>query len=166
MGGVPKRGGLLPKDCFSAEERADSPGPGNEDCDSARPASGVCVAGESSNWAGVGIWRTAGVPACGEGIGEPSRAIEPARVDSAGERRPDCREDGTACGFDGLEPSPAMLPVCCVRKASFGYRCVTSALEEWRLQHLARGLHRLTGCSTSRWAARWFNTAIEGETRA
>lgn len=112
IGGVPNRGGLLPKDSFNAEESADSAGPGSDDCGSARPGRGVCVAGESSSWPGVGIWRTAGEPVWTEGMGEPSRAMLPARVtcDSAGDVRPESRDDeGTACGFDEPDPLPAIL---------------------------------------------------------
>ena len=31
-GGVPKRGGLRPNEFRSADDRADSPGPGSDDC--------------------------------------------------------------------------------------------------------------------------------------
>lgn len=55
IGGVLNRGGLPLKDSFSADESADSAGPVGSDSESARPARGVCVAGESSSWAGVGI---------------------------------------------------------------------------------------------------------------
>ena len=103
MGGVPNRGGLLPNDSLSADERADSAGPGRDDCGSARPGRDVCVAGVSSSWAGVGIWRTAGEPVCEDaGTGEPSRAMLSLRAtcDSAGDVRPESRdEEGAACGF-------------------------------------------------------------------
>lgn len=101
MGGVPNRGGLLPNDSFNADESADSPGPGKDVFGSVRPGSGDCVAGDSSSCAGVGIWRTAGVPVCTEGMGEPSRAVESMR-DPAGEICPEAREDdGTAFGMEG-----------------------------------------------------------------
>ena len=62
----------------------------------------------------------AGVPFGMEGMGEPNLAIEPARTDcdSAGEVRPESRDDeGTACGFVG-EVSPAMFGCACCQ-ASF-----------------------------------------------
>ena len=146
IGGVPNRGGLLPKDSFRADERADSAGPGRDDCGSARPGSGVCVAGVSSSWAGVGIWRTAGEPVCiEEGTGEPSRAMLSLRVtcDCAGETRPESRdEEGTACGLVESGRYPAMLlrgRVCSVGAGacsiglcsnSFGYQCITSAIRD------------------------------------
>jgi hypothetical protein len=103
-GGVEKRGGLLPSDSLRADDRAEVPGPGSDDCCSVRPASGVWVGGVSSSWAGVGIWRRAGVPAWREeGTGEPNRAVDSARgidCDSAGELRPECCDEGTARGVD------------------------------------------------------------------
>lgn len=141
IGGVPNRGGLSPNDSFSAEESADSAGPGSDDAVSARPASGVCVAGESSSWPGVGIWRTAGSGACIEdGTGEPSRAVLSARVtcDSAGETRPESRdEEGTACGFDDSGRSAAILARDVVFPAGveactagFGYQSTTLAMQD------------------------------------
>jgi len=41
-GGVPNRGGLGPNDSFSADDRADSPGPGRDAPATPSPASGVC----------------------------------------------------------------------------------------------------------------------------
>jgi hypothetical protein len=113
IGGVPKRGGLLPKDSFSAEESADSPGPGNEDGGaSPRPGSGVSAAEGSADvsWPGVGICRTAGEPLGNDGTGEPSRAIDCARgTEAAGELWPESRDDeGTALGFDDSGRSFAM----------------------------------------------------------
>lgn len=109
-GGVANRGGLLPSDSFKAEDKAEAPGPGSDDC-STRPASGVCD--ESSRCAGVGIWRTAGVPACKEATGEPSRAIESAReieCESAGELRPDSRDDARiARALDGSGELSTMM---------------------------------------------------------
>ncbi len=115
-GGVPNRGGELPRDSFNAEERFDSAGPGSDAWGSARPGSGVCIDDELAVWEGVGIWRTAGVPLGREGMGEPSRAIEPARTDcDSGELPLESRDDeGTACGFVEAERSPDMLGcVCC-----------------------------------------------------
>lgn len=104
----------MPRDSFKAEERFDSDGPGSDDCGSARPGRGVCIDDELAVWEGVGIWRTAGVPLGREGMGEPSRAIEPARTDCDGELPPESRDDGTACGFVDAERSPGMLGcVCC-----------------------------------------------------
>lgn len=105
IGGVPKRGGLLPKDSFSAEESADSPGPGSDDGGAfPRPGSGVSVVEGSGDvsWPGVGICRTAGEPVGNDGTGEPSRAIDCARGrEAAGELWPESRdENGTALGFD------------------------------------------------------------------
>ena len=113
---MPNRGGELPSDSFSAEERFDSAGPGSDDCGSARPGSGVCIDDEFAVWVweGVGIWRTAGVPLGREGTGEPRRAIEPARTDCvSGELRRESRDDGTACGFVDVERSPDMLGCVC-----------------------------------------------------
>lgn len=109
IGGVPKRGGLFPIESFSAEDNADSDGPGSDDCSSGRPAIGVPGAEESLIWLGVGIWRTAGVAPGMEGTGEPSLAVESTRemdCESAGELRPDARRDedpGTAFGLEGAE---------------------------------------------------------------
>jgi hypothetical protein len=94
IGGVAKRGGLLPNDSFRAEESVDSPGPGSDACDSSRPGSGVWAMDTSSdvNWAGVGIWRTAGEAVGSEGNGEPRLA---------GELSSDRRDgDGMALGCD------------------------------------------------------------------
>lgn len=102
MGGVPNRGGLRPKDSLSADDKADSPGPGRDPWVVLRPANGVWVVEASSevSWFGVGIWRTAGDPACGtDGTGESSRAVDCARdtLPGAGELRPEALDDeGTA----------------------------------------------------------------------
>ena len=130
----------MPKDSFSAEERFDSDGPGSDD-GSVRPGIGVCIDEDSPVWAGVGIWRMAGVPFGMEGTGEPSLAIEPARTDceSAGEVRPESREDeGTACGFEG-ERSSAILGCVCYQASSvscrsFGYLRLTSRYKKCNFQ--------------------------------
>lgn len=124
IGGVPKRGGLLPKDSFKAEESADSPGPGSEEGGaSPRPGKGVSVVEGSGDvsWPGVGICRTAGEPPGNEGTGEPSRAIDCARgTEAAGELCAESREaEGTALGFEDWEGSPAMTV--------YGARLVCSA---------------------------------------
>jgi hypothetical protein len=117
IGGVPKRGGLLrPNDSFNAEDSADSPGPGSDDCGglSLLPGSGVCATEGSSDasCAGVGIWRTAGdPPGRDEGTGEPNRAVEVARekLPATGELCPESREeDGTARGREDSGASSAM----------------------------------------------------------
>jgi hypothetical protein len=114
--GTLNRGGLLPRDSFSAEDKADVPGPGSDDFCSARPANGVCMGtGEtSSSWAGVGIWPTAGVRDWTEdGTGEPNLAVDSARgTDSASELRPEpLDEEGTASGFDDSGESFAMAAI-------------------------------------------------------
>lgn len=96
MGGVPKRGGLLPKDSLSAEDRADSPGPGRDDWPSSRPGSGVWLVDGSSDasWAGVGICWTGTEPTGSEGTGDPSRAVSWSReTEAEGELRSDGRGD-------------------------------------------------------------------------
>lgn len=113
-------GGLLPRDSFSAEDKAEVPGPGSEDFCSARPASGVWIGtGEtSSSWPGVGICPTAGVRDwTEEGTGDPNRAVESAlgtdcEMDCEGELRTESLDDdGTASGFDDSGSSFAMLAV-------------------------------------------------------
>lgn len=121
MGGVPKRGGELPSDSRSADERFDSEGPGSDDCGSARPGRGEAAEDEAAVWAGVGIWRTVGVPVGREGMGDDNLAVELARMGwlSAGELWRDPRpgdddddDDAAAGGFADSAGSAAML--CCV----------------------------------------------------
>lgn len=137
IGGVPNRGGELPNDSLSADERFDSDGPGSDECGSARPGRGVCIEGEFAVCEGVGIWRMAGEPLGREGIDEPSLAVELARMDwaSAGElwRDPRAEDDDAAGGFEDEERSAAILgrvvyregieaePVAITKVGSFAY---------------------------------------------
>lgn len=128
----------MPSDSFSAEDRADVPGPGSDDFCSARPGSGVWMGtGEtSSSCAGVGTRPTAGVRDCtDDGTGElASRAVNSARgidceTDCEGELRPECPEEGTVHGFvDDSGASFAMFAVaiafvaCCRAVCSASYQ--------------------------------------------
>ena len=133
--GDANRGGLLPSDSFSAEDKADAPGPGSDDFCSARPGSGVSMGtgATSSSCAGVGTCPTAGVRDCtDDGTGELARrAVDSARgidceTDSEGELRPECPDDGTARGF--VDDSGGSLAMFAVAIASVAWcRAVCAA---------------------------------------
>jgi hypothetical protein len=126
----------VPSDSLRADDKAEVPGPGSDDCCSVRPASGVWAGGVSSSWAGVGIWRRAGVPAWrDEGTGEPNRAVDSARgtdCESAGELRPECCDEGTARGVDAwglfaMTLSSGMVSSVEQRRADKGVGCAMYA---------------------------------------
>ena len=77
MGGVPKRGGLVPIELESAAARAETPGPGT--LDPAAPASGAGGPASESFSLACEVCCGGGVPNPWEGIGEANLAVASAR---------------------------------------------------------------------------------------
>jgi len=147
IGGVPKRGGLLPNDSLSAEDSADSPGAGSDERASPRPASGVWSSDGSSlaSCAGVGIWRTEGEAVGKDGTGEPRRAVIWSRaIEADGELRSEPRGEGTGRGCVSADEGLGSSSVCAIfdvllserRRIVYGDGFVVPRCEDQRLEVL------------------------------